>query len=50
MNLFVLSATVPDLKLTTVARGVFPFVSADLVRIAILVVFPALATFLPSTM
>jgi len=50
MNLFVLSANVPNLKLTTVARGVLPFVSADLVRIVLLVIFPALATYLPSTM
>jgi TRAP-type C4-dicarboxylate transport system permease large subunit len=50
MNLFVLSATVPNLPLQTVARGILPFVSADIVRIALLVVFPALATWLPSTM
>ncbi|MBL8665694.1 MAG: TRAP transporter large permease [Candidatus Odyssella sp.] len=50
MNLFVLSATVPNLPLQTVARGILPFVSADAVRIAILLAVPALATWLPSTM
>jgi tripartite ATP-independent transporter DctM subunit len=50
MNLFVLAATVPNLPLQTVARGILPFVSADIVRIGILFLFPALATWLPSTM
>jgi tripartite ATP-independent transporter DctM subunit len=50
MNLFVLSATVPNLPLQTVARGILPFVTADCARILLLVSFPALATWLPSTM
>jgi TRAP-type C4-dicarboxylate transport system permease large subunit len=50
MNLFVLSATVRDLPLQTVARGILPFVSADVVRIALLFTLPALATWLLSTM
>jgi tripartite ATP-independent transporter DctM subunit len=50
MNLFVMSATVPNLPLQTVARGILPFVGADVVRIAILFLVPAIATWLPSTM
>lgn len=50
MNLFVLSGTVQDLPLQTVARGILPFVGADCVRIGLLIAFPALATWLPSTM
>lgn len=50
MNLFVLSATVPNLPLQTVARGILPFVTADALRIALLFALPALATWLPSTM
>ncbi len=50
MNLFVLSATVPNLPLQTVARGILPFVTADALRIALLLALPALATWLPSTM
>jgi tripartite ATP-independent transporter DctM subunit len=50
MNLFVLSATVPKLPLPVVARGILPFVGADVVRVALLILFPALATWLPSTM
>jgi len=50
MNLFVLSATVPNLPLQTVARGILPFVTADCLRIALLFALPALATWLPGTM
>lgn len=50
MNLFVLKALQADVKLGTVMRGVIPFVVADLVKIVLLVAFPALALWLPSTM
>jgi C4-dicarboxylate transporter DctM subunit len=50
MNLFVLKALQPDVKLGTVMRGIFPFVMADLVKIVLLVAFPALSLWLPSTM
>jgi tripartite ATP-independent transporter DctM subunit len=50
MNLFVLNAVVPNLPLQTIARGILPFVTADLVRIAALVLFPAVALWLPATM
>jgi tripartite ATP-independent transporter DctM subunit len=49
MNLFVIMATVPGLRLGIVSRGIVPFVIADLVRIALLVAFPSLALWLPST-
>ncbi len=50
MNLFVLSGTVPNLGIHTIARGILPFVFADSVRILFLILFPVLATWLPSTM
>lgn len=50
MNLFVLKSLQPDLRLGTVMRGVVPFILADLVKIVLLVLFPALALWLPSTM
>jgi TRAP-type C4-dicarboxylate transport system permease large subunit len=34
----------------TVFRGVFPFIYADIVRVTILVLFPAISLFLPSLM
>lgn len=50
MNLFVIQGTVPGLRLSTVVRGLPPFVLADLVRLALLVAFPQIALWLPATM
>ena len=50
LNVFVLNAMLPDVKLTTIFRGVIPFVAADVVRIALIVFIPSLALFLPSLM
>jgi tripartite ATP-independent transporter DctM subunit len=49
MNLFVLQS-VAGLPLTTVVRGIFPFVGADILRLLLLCFFPAIATWLPSLM
>ncbi len=50
MNLFVISAVVPGMPLKTVISGVTPFIFADLVRLAVLVAFPAISLWLPSLM
>ncbi|MCW8881112.1 MAG: TRAP transporter large permease subunit, partial [Sedimenticola sp.] len=50
MNLFVIMATTPGLKLGTVSRGIVPFLVADVVRISLLVLFPFLVLWLPSLM
>jgi len=50
MNLFILKSVKRDIALGTVMRGVVPFIVADLVKIILLVSFPALALWLPSTM
>ncbi|MFM1856914.1 MAG: hypothetical protein RLZ83_2223 [Pseudomonadota bacterium] len=47
MNIFVLSSVVPQLPTTTIWRGVLPFVAADVIRMAILIAFPALSLALP---
>lgn len=39
-----------DVRLGTIFRGVMPFVVADLVKLTLVVAFPALALWLPSTM
>jgi tripartite ATP-independent transporter DctM subunit len=49
MNLFVIQG-VGNVKLETVIRGILPFVVADLVRVALLIGFPAIALWLPSLM
>jgi tripartite ATP-independent transporter DctM subunit len=50
MNLFVLSTLLPNVSTRTVFRGVLPFVAIDCVRLAILVAFPVISTYLPSLM
>jgi len=50
MNVFVIKSVVRDVKISTIFIGVIPFVITDLVRLVILIAFPALATFLPERM
>jgi C4-dicarboxylate transporter DctM subunit len=50
MNVFVIKTVIRDVKISTIFLGVLPFVATDILRLAILIVFPALATFLPNTM
>ncbi|HLT26997.1 MAG TPA: TRAP transporter large permease [Zeimonas sp.] len=50
MNVFVIKSVVRDVKLSTIFLGVAPFVVTDIVRLVVLVAFPAIATFLPSRM
>ncbi|WBU63599.1 TRAP transporter large permease [Paracoccus aerodenitrificans] len=40
MNLFVVQATAPGLKQETVIRGILPFITADVLRLALLLIFP----------
>jgi C4-dicarboxylate transporter, DctM subunit len=47
MNIFVLSSVLPDIKTSTIWRGVMPFIVADLLRMGVLIAFPALSLFLP---
>ncbi len=47
LNVFVLSAMVPDIKTRTIFRGVVPFWIVDIVRLALLVAIPALSLWLP---
>ena len=47
LNLFVIKTTVGDISLKTIYRGILPFVAADVVRLAILIAFPALVLTLP---
>jgi C4-dicarboxylate transporter, DctM subunit len=50
MNLFVINALLPSVPLNQIFRGVWPFVVADVARLAILVAFPAIALWLPGFM
>ena len=50
LNLFVLSSLLPKVSLNTIYRGVWPFVVADIGRLAILIAFPAISLWLPGFM
>jgi TRAP-type C4-dicarboxylate transport system permease large subunit len=50
LNLFVLNSLLPNVKLGTIYRGVWPFVMADIVRLGILIAFPVIALWLPGLM
>lgn len=50
LNLFVISSLLPQVKLTTIYRGVWPFVAADIVRLGILIAFPVISLWLPGFM
>jgi tripartite ATP-independent transporter DctM subunit len=50
MNVFVIKSIADDVPLARVFMGVAPFVGADVVRLAILTLFPAIVLWLPSTM
>ncbi|MEE8434427.1 MAG: TRAP transporter large permease subunit, partial [bacterium] len=50
MNVFVIKGIAPEVPLVTIYKGVLPFVIAQVLLIIVLVLFPVLALWLPSTM
>ena len=50
MNVFIIKGMAPDVTLAQLYRGVVPFVIAQIVLIALMILFPAIATWLPGTM
>lgn len=50
LNVFVLKSIQPDVSIWTVYKGVAPFVVADLVKLALLVLFPGIALWLVGAM
>lgn len=43
MNVFVIKTVAPDVPISEIFKGVFPFVLSDLVRLGLLILFPSLA-------
>lgn len=43
MNVFVIKSVAPEVPIGQIYKGVLPFVLADIVRLALLIAFPALA-------
>ena len=48
MIVFVIKSVIGDVSFSTIFKGVLPFIVTDLIRLAILIAFPILATWLPS--
>jgi tripartite ATP-independent transporter DctM subunit len=46
MNVFVLKAVLPDVPVLRIFRGLVPFIAVDLVRLGLLVAFPAISLWL----
>jgi C4-dicarboxylate transporter DctM subunit len=50
MNVFVIKTAVKDESFATIFKGVLPFIATDMLRLVILIVFPAIALYLPGLM
>ena len=50
MNVFVLKAVLPDVPVTKIFKGLVPFIAVDLVRLAVLVLFPGITLWLGSAL
>lgn len=50
MNLFVIQAQAPDIRITSLYRGIVPFLIAPLILIVLLMLFPQLALWLPKVL
>jgi C4-dicarboxylate transporter, DctM subunit len=50
MNIFVIKSVIEDVKISTIFYGVMPFILTDILRLIILIIFPAIALYLPSQM
>ncbi len=50
LNVFVLNTVLRDVPVQAIFRGVVPFIAADIVRLAIILLLPWLVLFIPRTM
>ena len=50
MNLFVIQAQAPDVRIAAIYRGIVPFLAAPLILIVLLFLFPGLALWLPKAL
>ena len=50
LNVFVLKSILPEVPLWTIYKGVLPFCAADLIKLVLMVLIPAITLWLPSTM
>jgi TRAP-type C4-dicarboxylate transport system permease large subunit len=50
MNVFVVKGVAPQIPLGAIYRGVAPYVASNLVRLVVLLAFPALSLWLPGVL
>lgn len=50
INCYVIAALTPDISLEEVFKGIIPFIIPNLIMIALLIIFPQIALFLPNLM
>jgi TRAP-type C4-dicarboxylate transport system permease large subunit len=50
LNIFVIRAQLPDVPLGIMFRGIVPFLAADAILIALLLIFPGIALWLPGVL
>jgi TRAP-type C4-dicarboxylate transport system permease large subunit len=50
MNVFVIRGIAKDVPITTIFKGIWPFLVASILAIIIIILIPPLATFIPSRM
>ena len=50
LNVFVIKGVAPDLSLNTIFKGIGPFIAASTLAIVLLILFPEIATYIPSHM
>lgn len=50
LNVFIIRGVAKDVPLFDIFQGILPFLAADIVCIALLVIFPQISLFLPNTM
>ena len=48
VNLFVMRSVTPDVPISKIIHGIIPFIGVDLIRVAVVALFPAIALFLPN--
>lgn len=48
MNVYIIKGVAPDVPLEVIFKGIWPFLAAVIVCVALLIAFPQLATYLPS--
>jgi tripartite ATP-independent transporter DctM subunit len=50
LNVFVIKAMLPKVPVTQIFKGIFPYLFADVLRLLAILLFPAIALWLPSVM